>query len=709
MGLSHAGSAPATHYRLWRVYSVYDGAVLHTHAAPCERAPQHAVVGWAPHDAGPAPSQALDMLHALPPLPPVPDVPSARPGWLGAAPARPRAAEPLPSAAMASGRGVLAQLPALPEARTPGTSLLLCADDDDGVLHLWLDGTVYLGGVPLGAAGCVVSLAADGADVSAWVHAPTAPLLVQVRRLSAAPALRQARLATALRACLAQMQDAACVAARAWTALARPQAVQWQHHWDDVARRHGADVVLDGMALVMTGRASPACEQLLAQLTEGTTLAMETEAKRALKHIRRVLAVHFQPACERALVVWHEWHGCALARGDGLPPLPPPSPPSPLLACHAVGVALQEEAERELLALDEYYQWWRMEQDRQERRKLGEDAPRVVTYHDTLAVLELLQRGFVAPALDALLGTDDAGARRAPAPTADESDDSAALLAPLWPARTAAFSGAPASSDAAASSGDGASRDAATSSDAPTAPPADWTAALDDAAAWLAHAPPVDHRPAPTAAQWRGVLGDHALWAGPAHTYRPRTLPGDACLLTARVDAVGRELAAVCSAALEGLVDATVTAHEVVAPAAPLCRSDAVVSVPAEAPAALAADGAAVPLARAGATPAGHVHVLAGVSSVDVWHGRAGAAPRRTTHAVRGAVRDVACAGGAAHVLYDDGAGAGAGVHLAALGTPAVAAAGDAARVAALGGAFVLLGADGKALTSGSYVPTASP
>ena len=111
-----------------------------------------------------------------------------------------------------------------------------------------------------------------------------------------------ARLSTAFSTCLAHALDAAFYASHAWTSYVRPRASEWHDYWDDLARKHGVDIVMEWMTLLTTAHASPACEQLLAQLTEGTMIAMETDMKRGLKWIRRLASTGIVPACERMLL-----------------------------------------------------------------------------------------------------------------------------------------------------------------------------------------------------------------------------------------------------------------------------------------------------------------------------------------------------------------------------------------------------------------------
>lgn len=151
------------------------------------------------------------------------------------------------------------------------------------------------------------------------------------------------------------------------------------------------------------------------------------------------------------------------------------------------------------------------EQDRQERLK-AEEGPRVVTSHDTLAVVELLYRGFVSPELDALLG-----APAAPAPAQDTSVDTSTEARPTFDPAEAAYEPA---------------------EDTRAAPPVEES--LREAMAWLAKGAP----------SFGGVFDPFVprLFCGPyTEAARSRLLPGDARLLMARFESVGHRLASLLS------------------------------------------------------------------------------------------------------------------------------------------------------------------
>ncbi|WFD22681.1 hypothetical protein MEQU1_001356 [Malassezia equina] len=629
LGLTHTAGEHTQHALALLVYSVYDGAVLHTHHTLCDHAVHASAMQWIAIEAPSVPSQALHMLEKMPPLAPLPSVLDDKAGYIGAAQHRAKPSEPLPSQGVLKGTGTLAHIPSLSKTDPASSlSLLVCADDR-GCLAVWLDGTVPLHAPQLPPDWDVLSMAASPHDASALLaHGAD----VQVHHLPLAwdeGHVHLARLSTAVRACLAHAMDAASLATQAWQRLVRPRCDEWRAHWEDTATRHGVDLVHEWMALVVGGRASPACEHLLVHLTEGTTMAMETDAKRGLKHMRRLAATAMLPACERLLVLLTELLGCARwpTRFPGIDEARVQALQCEVQTCHAVTLSLQEHSERELLALDEFYKWFRMEQDRQERLKLGEEAPRVVTYHDTLTVLEYLQRGFFSPALDALLGP---GAS-APPPAADLSDDSHAARAPLWDTASVAYETETPAQDA------------------------DALAAVEAALAWLDRplAPP-----APSETQWQGVHGPASLLAGPAHAYVPPTLPGDAATLLSRLERVSDMLGELLRDALAQARPMTVQTHGGLSlPDGVLVRDLTVRSIPRPAPLSIA-EGQARPLVRAAAHDGQHVHTWMSEAHVVSVHVAVGTTPSVVAPVllpVPARVHDVALVRGHLHVLYDEG------------------------------------------------------
>ncbi|PKI84671.1 hypothetical protein MVES_001797 [Malassezia vespertilionis] len=547
-------------------YSVYNGDVVSTTILPCgsHANTQGCSMAWIPATCDPAPSQALDILRKLTPLPSVEDLVQATSGAHKImrplhAMYKQGASAPSPSTHIHGDAGAFTSIPALPYSAqalgfvvgsgpdidaerggtvpsiAPRSSLVVL--DGQGTLHVLLDGTVSLGSIQLAQASHGACLL--GASMhTAWVlldygnkcelgyvsllpsdEPCEGPSLVAVQQLS--------QLSTALCQQLACAMDAVHYAAQAWTTLSRPRAQEWSEKLEDAGKRHAVDITLELMSTVMTSRAGPATEHLLLQVTEGMTIAMEQDAKHGLKLVRRYVGTILLPACERMLVLLTELGGCALwpERFETL--LPPSSTNTiehlitAIQTCHTIGLALQEESERELLALDEFFKWWRMEQDRQERLKVEEVSPSMITSHDTLTVLEFLRRGFISPALDALLGAPATHQ----APLDEDTSMEGAHVPPPEPAPVT-FQGTP--------------RD----TQKPT-----LQATLADTRAWLA-----DGRPplGPTEKERiEGIYAAQCLFAGPAHLYPgPRALPGDAQLLQARLTNIRAQLAALLSEAL---------------------------------------------------------------------------------------------------------------------------------------------------------------
>lgn len=505
------------HAAALQLFSVYDGAVLHTHAlGACSVDPCTAL--WLPYAPADVPSQALDMLAALAPLPALaPVAPEPRP----LAARQPAGAHSRPSAQIPRGTGALARVPALPG--RAATSLL--AITDAHATHLFLDGTICLGSVPSGGGGGSTLIGGDATELALLAPAlvgATLRLPLVGSTQYAVSALAQ--LSTAVHTHLAYACDACEVARHAWMHGARPKAAEWRHHMYDVSKRHASDVRAELMLALVTGSTAPASEQLLLHnMTEGITLAMERDARQGLKTVRRMAGTGVVPACERLLILLHELRGCALwterfdmdVHVDAIR-----HAEASVQTCLAVALALAEHAEMELVALDEFFKWWRMEQDRQEKFKLGDDAPRPVPCHDTLTVLEFLQRGFIAPELDAILG------RPAPPPpprrAADESDDSDT------------------------DEPDDSVLDVHYEQPAEHAPAQSAADAAEETLAWLA-APPAA---APAHAQVAGVFAHRALFVPSSSDFRAAALPGDQRTLGERLEGVAHEVAHVLAPVL---------------------------------------------------------------------------------------------------------------------------------------------------------------
>ncbi|WFD31011.1 hypothetical protein MSPP1_002040 [Malassezia sp. CBS 17886] len=654
---SDAGGA--RHVACLHVYSVYNGDLVHARTAPTHVAAAEAACSmqWVRMDVDPLPLQSLSMLQRLAPLPPLDDAlrhaaPAAGPGLSARGAGGRHTQDACPSRAIREGRGALAGIPALwqlPEemhwladsrssrprasdvhegdsathARHPYTLLFIL--DPRAELHVFLDGTIHLGTVPVGAAvggrcpdsSALVAgdaahatvLLADGARAAgssapaasaqalASVTLPLASVTLPLAssRLYAVQTL--AEVGTALQFQLAHASDAAHFAAQQWVDVVRPRACEWHEHIDRVARQYGVDVGMELMTLCVAGRISPATEQLLLHsLTEGTTIAMEKDAKTGLKWIRRLAGTVLVPAAERILILLTELQGCA-QWGDRFHALLPPASTAALDAlvrdvqvCHAVGLALQEQAERELLALDELFKWWRMEQDRQERRKVEQEPVVAVPCHDTLTVLEQLQRGFIAPELDGILGLPQSPAP----PPADDDESSEDVrdaprfvddLQPLYEV------GAGESADPQAAVGDGdhsrTSPPHGPEGSAPSPPmsPPPPAASVAATMAWLDSRTP--RSDSPTSAQVAGIHATPQLFAGPAHAFRePRALPGDPRTLADQLRDASAGVARVLGGGLaRAMEDATVSrTAAIVLPRDARRRADGVVSVAADAP-----------------------------------------------------------------------------------------------------------------------------
>ena len=269
------------------------------------------------------------------------------------------------------------------------------------------------------------------------------------------------------------------------------------------------------------------------------------------------------PACEHLLVLLVELQGCAVwPERFALFALPAAELAALVRAvqtCLAAVRALQETAERELLALDEFFKWWRMgtyrrmrltaEQDRQERLKT-EEMPRVIPTHDTLTVLELVRRGFVSPELDALLGAPEAPSA---APAHDTSmDDTSQAPATVHDPTSAVYAEAPS---------------------APPVPSLDAT--IDTAFAYL-------EAPQPAAPDAR-VYDVPQLFVPPEHAFTgPRALPGDAQTLGARFANVTERIATLLSAALQRTMGQARTVRAPLGTWDVVCRDDTWCSVPAD-------------------------------------------------------------------------------------------------------------------------------
>ncbi|KAK0540513.1 hypothetical protein OC842_000448 [Tilletia horrida] len=267
------------------------------------------------------------------------------------------------------------------------------------------------------------------------------------------PALHLARLGSYLRLYLAYALDAAALCSKIWAAeTGRPKArytvdgnlvseprsgvskpttpgtggtAEWVRLLDEVAKNEGADATADLLIVLLTGRASTAMESaLLNTITQGMLRNMEATSTDSLSSIRRVCADSILPACERIQMLVSEVRGSqrfgplfTSSVAGGLDTVEQVSRLSALYDASETAAKLcrkiMKQAEWELLALDEFYKWWRYERERQDYLRNHKEDPHLAIVHDVLAVSEFVHRGFVNPALAACL---DGGRVEEPSP-----------------------------------------------------------------------------------------------------------------------------------------------------------------------------------------------------------------------------------------------------------------------------------------------------
>ncbi|WFC99118.1 ATP-dependent DNA helicase yku80 [Malassezia yamatoensis] len=453
------------------LYRVDDGKKLSTQILPSQ-AEAKASMHWIKIDAPVVKSQALRMLNHLAPLPTLAVVGQPTGAHSRAAGAKSVGNQDLPSSKIALGEEVLAKIPALPQLHGNDSKepiSLLYVTDDGRDLHAFLDGTLWIGA-------CQISQAQDGVIINAPSLSHVSTLVddgnqlclcdCQLALCETLPAVvHLAKLSTAVQSELAQAMDAIACASQAWQKLARPRALEWQNHLHDLSKRYAVDLGIELMALVMTGRGGPASEQLLLHnLTEGVNL-------------------------------------------DEII--------SEVQTCLALARALQEQSEQEMLAIDEYFKWWRTEQDRQERIKI-EGVVRVIPTHDTMTVAELLRRGFLSPELDALLGTPKSS--KLSADTSIDEDASQNTIESQQ--ATAQFAGAH--------------------------EPAATPTSIESCVAAALH-----YLESPPGPSYGNVYEVPQLFIPPEHAFNgPRSLPGDAMTLEKRLHSLTERIASLFSTSL---------------------------------------------------------------------------------------------------------------------------------------------------------------
>ncbi|KAK0551788.1 hypothetical protein OC846_003173 [Tilletia horrida] len=246
------------------------------------------------------------------------------------------------------------------------------------------------------------------------------------------PSLHLARLGSYIRLHLAYALDAAALVSKIWssetgrrrtrfsvegdpiveTEEAKKKlppgtggSAEWVKLLQEAAKNEGADAKAELLVVLLTGRASPAIETLLLNtITQGVLRNMESSSVDALTNIRILVEESIMPACERIQLLMTEVRGCASWYGrlfgteaDAVAKL------SSLLHAGETAVELCKSiivhTDRELLALDEFYKWWRFERERQEYLRSHKEDPHLAVVHDVMTVTELIHRGLINPRL----------------------------------------------------------------------------------------------------------------------------------------------------------------------------------------------------------------------------------------------------------------------------------------------------------------------
>ncbi|CEH16600.1 Anaphase-promoting complex subunit 4 long domain [Ceraceosorus bombacis] len=239
----------------------------------------------------------------------------------------------------------------------------------------------------------------------------------------------------------------------------RTHAATWQSHCRTVSEQFysrpdaptRAGLERDMMLLLTTGRVTDALDHLLAGnegLTQGVLDKMKDEMLRAADKLAEDFGKDVSQAAERMLVTYEEVKGCvtwttrfgALLSDSAAITTEIEANIALLQMALKRGLKAQREAECEGLAWEEFFNWWNVERDRQDRLRCAEGGEAAKPHHDALTVAELIRRGFVSPTLDhALYGVplptqpQDFSDRREAAPdtaslAASHSPDSAVEL-----------------------------------------------------------------------------------------------------------------------------------------------------------------------------------------------------------------------------------------------------------------------------------------
>ncbi|KDN39909.1 hypothetical protein K437DRAFT_194008 [Tilletiaria anomala UBC 951] len=185
---------------------------------------------------------------------------------------------------------------------------------------------------------------------------------------------------------------------------------EWLKHAQEVGEKYRCDFQLECITAIAGGRLGDGIEvMIMSMINESALHMMEDTTYTSLRFLRRAAATVIGPACERILIILESLraHGLLPAERDGAA-FPLASETEALVQeLLRASLVIEVEAEKDLLAAGEFYKWWKQERDKHEnpRRDDGQFHPII---HDTLAAIEYVQRGFINPHLDALLGTRNA-------------------------------------------------------------------------------------------------------------------------------------------------------------------------------------------------------------------------------------------------------------------------------------------------------------
>ncbi|GAA6001909.1 hypothetical protein JCM10207_002375 [Rhodosporidiobolus poonsookiae] len=252
---------------------------------------------------------------------------------------------------------------------------VLCVGDDEGRVHLYLGGSVFLGSFPLS-----LSTAANIASTSLLPSASSFTLHTHLLAASALsiiplhiplpPTLQLVlRVSSALRACVAHAFEALQEARGLWDE-ARRLGKGWVQRVADTARPHGVTTPAPSLllALLLTGRPHPALLDFLSSKLNARGLdKWDVAMGVALARLRGIGWMSLRPAMERVVVLLMEVEGWSWWPRFSAHPLPPtPLHQALALAQETIKVAarFQLAVEDEERCFVQFGRWVRYELDR---------------------------------------------------------------------------------------------------------------------------------------------------------------------------------------------------------------------------------------------------------------------------------------------------------------------------------------------------------